>query len=274
MDLDAALTRHGGVAKLSQLNRLGVTVGQVEAALSKNKIVRLRKGWYSQTHISPIAKRAIIDRGLLTCVSAASEMGLPFFRMEYHLRAPRPVEGVRTSCRRISPQRVGACVAITDVVEDYLHCQPRAWSLALVDFLTRHNLLTDLQWTGLASRVPQWARQIINLRSEVPESPLESVFRYRLLKARLPHEMQVKIGVYRVDFLLSGKLVIETHGAEFHASQEAWERDRQRVLWLRSQGWDVIELTFKQVEDWPGLEQLIRNVLKNPRYRPPSLLPT
>jgi very-short-patch-repair endonuclease len=75
-----------------------------------------------------------------------------------------------------------------------------------------------------------------------------------------------------VDFLLSGKLVIETHGAEFHASQRAWEKDRERVLWLRSQGWVVIELTFKQVEDWHGVERLIRNALKNPRYRSPAFL--
>jgi len=272
VDLNAALTRLGGVAKLSELKRRGVTVGQVETALARCEILRLRKGWYSLTHISPIAKRAIIDRGLLTCVSAASEMGWPFQRLEYHLRAPRPVEGVRTSCRRNSPTRAGACVAPVDVVEDYLHCQPPAWSLALVDFLARQNALSESQWSDLKSRVPEKQRQIINLRSASPESPLESVFRYKLMKARLKYEMQVKIGRFRVDFVLNGKLVVETHGAEFHASQQAWEKDRERVLWLRSQGWDVIELTFKQVEDWHGLERLIRNALKNPRYRSPAFL--
>ena len=272
MDLIAALTRLGGVAKLSELKRRGVTVGQVEAALARCEILRLRKGWYSLTHISPIAKRAIIDRGLLTCVSAASEMGWPFQRFEYHLRAPRPVEGVLTSCRRNSPTRAGACVAPVDVVEDYLHCQPPAWSLALVDFLARQKALSESQWSDLKSRVPEKQRRIISLRSDTPESPLESVFRYKLMKARLKHEMQVKIGRFRVDFLLNGKLVVETHGAEFHASQQAWEKDRERVLWLRSQGWDVIELTFKQVEDWHGLERLIRNALKSPRYRSPAFL--
>ena len=267
MDLNTALTRLGGVAKLSELKRRGVTVGQVEAALTRCEILRLRKGWYSLTHISPISKRAIIDRGLLTCVSAASEMGWPFQRLEYHLRAPRPVEGVRTSCRRDSPNRAGACVAPVDAIEDYLHCQPPAWSLALVDFLTRQNALSESQWSNLKSRVPEKQRRIISMRSDAPESPLESVFRYKLTKARFAHEMQVKIGRYRVDFLISGKLVVETHGAEFHSSQLAWEKDRERVLWLRSQGWDVIELTFKQVEDWHGLEPLIRNALKNPRYR-------
>ncbi len=272
MDLNTALRKLGGVAKLSELKRRGVTVGQVEAALARCEVLRLRKGWYSLTHISPIAKRAIIDRGLLTCVSAASELGWPYQRMEYHLRAPRPVEGVRTSCRRIAPSRAGANVGPIDVIEDYLHCQPPAWSLALVDFLTRQQGLSESQWRELESRVPQNQRQILNLRSGVPESPLESVFRYTLIKTRLRHEMQVKIGRYRVDFLINGKLVVETHGAEFHASHHAWEKDRERVLWLRSQGWDVIELTFKQVEDWGGLERLIRNALKNPRYRTRSFV--
>lgn len=221
-------------------------------------MIRLRKGWYAIHTIRPIERRAIIDRGLLTCASAAEILGLPVKESHYHLRTARPNSEVKTNCRRRTPTRVGARVPTLDWLEDYLHCQDPDWSLAVLDAVFAQNLLSAAGWSDLENRLSTPLRKLCKLRSRSSESPLESLLRFRLITAGIAHSMQVEFGRFRADFVVSPSLIIETHGAAFHSSKEDWERDRERVLWFKNHGWDVLEVSFKQVIEWTSIERQIR----------------
>jgi very-short-patch-repair endonuclease len=259
MDVHEALRRVGGAAKTDTLRRFGVGRGAVERSMRAGSVIRVRKGWFALASISPIERRALIDHGFLTCAAAARLRGLPAKEANhYHLRSNRPVVGERSGRRRRPFTSSGALVSFIDMVEDYVHCQPPEWSLALLDALERNRLMTTREFEALESRLPAKLRDLAQRRSAVPESPLESVVRYRLEKSRIPFVMQERIGSFRVDFLIGHGVVLETHGAEFHANREAWERDRVRTLWLRDSGYEVIEMTFSQLDDWPRVVSVIQ----------------
>ena len=263
MDVFAALGSLGGIAKTQELRMLGVRDWQIRTTVAKGSVIRLRKGWYAIHTIRPIERRAFIDRGLLTCASAAEVLGLPFKTSHYHLRATRPIDGVLTNCRRSPSHREGSCVSTTEWLEDYLHCQDPDWSLAVLDVVARKNMLTSVEWSSLESRVPEYLKKIVTLRSPLSESPLESIARYKLLQANIPFSTQVDFGKFRADFVIGHALILETHGAEHHSSKSDWERDRERILWFKKQGWDVLEVSYSQVIAWVEVEEAIRRHLSD-----------
>lgn len=259
MDVEVALRKLGGVAKTWQLRELGISESNVRQAITNETVIRLRKGWFGLTSITPLERRAGIDHGFLTCASAATVRGFPAkTSTHYHLRANRPIENIRSGRRRRKMATVGALVSIVDMAEDYVLCQSEEWSLALVDHLLRWNHMSIADWRDLESRLPFKKRRIVGMRSKLAESALESVVRFRLMLEKIPFEMQVTVGKYRADFLIAGKVILETHGAEFHAGHKAFERDRARTLWLRGMGFDVIEMSYQQLDDWARVVSVIR----------------
>jgi very-short-patch-repair endonuclease len=61
-----------------------------------------------------------------------------------------------------------------------------------------------------------------------------------------------RIGRLEVDFLwLDEKVIVETDGYRYHRGRAAFEDDRRRDLQLRSSGFDVVRLTYRQVTDEP-----------------------
>jgi very-short-patch-repair endonuclease len=83
-----------------------------------------------------------------------------------------------------------------------------------------------------------------NLRTE---SPIESRLYTEMKKRGLKPQPQVKIGPYRVDYLLDTKykkIVIEADGAEYHKDKE---RDRVRDEYLRSKDYTVLRFTGSEI---------------------------
>ncbi len=261
MDIHVALRRHGGAAKTNQLRALGVGRGAVLSAMRAETVIRVRKGWFALSTISPLERRALIDHGFLTCSTAAMIRGLPAKEpRHYHLRANRPVKGERSGRRRQKFATKGASVSVLDLVEDYLHCQPAEWSLALLDAIERQRILSEVEFGELDARLPRHLRSLLAIRSALPESPLESVIRHRLMQARIRFVMQHPIGPYRVDFLIGHGVVLEALGAEHHANRDAWERDRARTIWLKNAGYEVVEMTYNQLEDWESVLSVLRKL--------------
>jgi very-short-patch-repair endonuclease len=88
---------------------------------------------------------------------------------------------------------------------------------------------------------------------ERTRSELEHLFLRLCRRHRLPApEVNVRIGSRIVDFLWRRqRLVVETDGYRFHRGSQAFEDDHERDLELRSLGYDVVRLTYRQVTTTP-----------------------
>jgi 4-hydroxy-tetrahydrodipicolinate synthase len=73
--VEAALRRHGGVARTSELTTDGIDPFFIELAADQRRITRLRKGWYGVNDLDPALSRAIRLGGTLACRSALEHYG-------------------------------------------------------------------------------------------------------------------------------------------------------------------------------------------------------
>ncbi len=276
MEVVSALQKLNGVARMRDLRKFGITREIIWKEIRAHRILRLRRGWISLITVSPMEIAAVEAHGLLTCASAAGVLGFPAQGAHFHIRSRcDDVNELRTT-RRKTPTKIGACVGIPEMIIDYATCQPAEWVVALADHLERTRALAGSDWAMVENSLPKKAARLISMRSRIPESVLESVVRFRLLQARIPHSMQVPIGRFRADFVISSGIVLETHGAEFHSDRADWERDRRKVAWLKSQGWEVLEISYSQVfGEWELVLSAIRATRSKQRNRQfPNFLET
>lgn len=85
-------------------------------------------------------------------------------------------------------------------------------------------------------------------------SELEHLFLRLCRRHRLPMpEVNVPIDVLLVDFLWRDRqLVVETDGYRYHRGRAAFEEDRNRDLKLKSLGYEVLRLSYRQIVEEPG----------------------
>ncbi|HET6570137.1 MAG TPA: DUF559 domain-containing protein [Solirubrobacterales bacterium] len=84
-------------------------------------------------------------------------------------------------------------------------------------------------------------------------SELEGDFLRLCKRHALPTpEVNVRVDSFLVDFLWRDRnLVVETDGYRYHRGKAAFEDDRQRDLRLKSLGYEVLRLSFRQVKHEP-----------------------
>jgi very-short-patch-repair endonuclease len=95
-------------------------------------------------------------------------------------------------------------------------------------------------------------------------SGLESDFRRFCRRHRLPDpEPNARIGPYTVDFLWRAeKVVVETDTYRTHGGPLAFEEDRQRDIYLKARGYEVVRVTDRQLEADPaGVAAALRAIL-------------
>lgn len=101
-------------------------------------------------------------------------------------------------------------------------------------------------------------------------SELEHAFLALCRRQRLPlPETNVRIGRRVVDFLWPRqRVIVETDGYQFHRGSVAFEDDRERDIELRSLGYDVVRLSYRQVTKSPDrAARAVREALADPRWR-------
>lgn len=84
-------------------------------------------------------------------------------------------------------------------------------------------------------------------------SELERLFLRLCRQHGLPlPEVNAKVESLEVDFLWRNRrLIVETDGYRYHRGRAAFEKDRERDLRLRTLGYDVIRVSYRQVVGWP-----------------------
>ena len=95
-----------------------------------------------------------------------------------------------------------------------------------------------------SSRLPEASR----LRSVLEGMFLELCREYRI---ELP-EVNVMVGGFEVDCVWrSSRLVVELDGYRYHAGQEKFESDADRISELRANGWSTMRITWRMVDERP-----------------------
>lgn len=93
-----------------------------------------------------------------------------------------------------------------------------------------------------------WAVRRQSLAGPKSESPLEALLRGALVMAGIPHETQVRVGRYRLDFLIrDSHLVVECDGIQ-HETPAQRTSDLRRDTWLSEQlGLSVLRFSGKRL---------------------------
>lgn len=101
---------------------------------------------------------------------------------------------------------------------------------------------------------------VLGLRLENEEEPdrtrseLEDRFLLLCHRFSVPRpEVNARVGTREVDFLWRNeRLIVETDGYRYHRGRDAFEDDRERDLELRGLGFEVVRLSYRQVERESG----------------------
>ncbi len=120
--------------------------------------------------------------------------------------------------------------------------------------------IADLRGSVSAAEMRRAVRQaeVLGFRTGLEtggrtRSELEHLFIRLCRHHRLPiPEVNVKVGIRIVDFLWrEQRVVVETDGYRYHRGAQAFEDDHDRDLELRTLGYDVVRLTYRQVTTAP-----------------------
>ncbi|MDX5319343.1 MAG: DUF559 domain-containing protein, partial [Actinomycetes bacterium] len=96
-----------------------------------------------------------------------------------------------------------------------------------------------------------WIRHMADPRAE---SPAETRARVQILGAGYEVRSQVELeSVGRVDFVVEGKVVVETDGKDYHSDERAFIRDKRRDRAVIKRGMTPLRYAAKEALQWPEL---------------------
>ncbi|MFB2599383.1 DUF559 domain-containing protein [Herbiconiux sp. P17] len=262
------------------LQRLGISEQRIRTLRRCGSLVRVRQGVYARPDARSQLVRAVRLGGSLTAHSALTEWGAwcppgderLHVAVDAHARAlrdpdtgaplmPRPDVVVHWKNAASCAPGPHGIVAVPRAVRHLPAELEHAQVVAVLDSAIRRRLCTTSQLAAEFETVPRLARALRRVDPRA-ESGTESVARIRLLEAGIEADLQVKIGVHRVDLLLAGRLVIEVDGKEFHDSESTFENDRRRDTELTRCGYRVLRFSYTQVlYAWPACLAAIRAAL-------------
>lgn len=118
------------------------------------------------------------------------------------------------------------------------------------------------------------ARTALAQATRQSDSPYETLLRLILDAHRVPYRAQVKIGWFRVDFLVAENVVVEVDGWVKYEDvpHEVLRKQRQRDDWLNEQGFEVLHIyTGDILGDEASLIKRIRRAWERGQKRLPIL---
>ena len=103
-------------------------------------------------------------------------------------------------------------------------------------------------------------------------SPLEDAFLRLCDDHGIPRpQVNAQVEGFEVDFVWpDARLIVETDGRSYHATPEAFERDRARDARLTAAGWRVVRFTERQVREEAGAVADLLRILLGLSARSPS----
>ena len=257
---------HGGVARRHRLLSAGATKRDIDAAVARGGVLRLREGVYGLPSAPAPVLEAARHGGEVACVSALRALGVWVLAEPSRLHVWLGGKGrkhAHTGCRCVDHHDAGgAAFGIAPVAlalvqaarcsdeELFFAAYESAWNKGM---LTR----TDREW--IRRSVPARTRWLVELARPDAESGLESLLRLRLVRLGVSLECQVVIiGVGRVDFLAAGRVIIEVDGRQNHDGSSSRHKDLVRDAAAAAQGYETLRFDYALVvHEWHTVERAI-----------------
>jgi very-short-patch-repair endonuclease len=287
MHVPSAIRALGGIAHRSRLYEARLTPDAVRASVRRGEIVRVRRDWVANLDCAPALRRAVHIGGRLTCVSAASHMGLWTIEDErFHVAAlptasrlrPAPVIPGKPPLEVVhwSTPPVGVTTRIAiDPIENILvavaRCRPHEHAVAVVDSALNKGLIRRPQLLRLASVVGGPFAPVVADSDARADSGLETLPRLRLARRGIEMVPQVRVDGHQVDGLIGQRLVLQFDGDSFHSTTAERQRDRAQDARLVLQGFTVLRYGYPDVmDDWRATEEQIMSAIAQRLHLWPS----
>lgn len=285
------LAANFGVANRRQLLLAGVRRSTLAQAVRLKLLRVIRRGWYYAPGIvsaPPLVVSAVRAGGALTGLAALAlhhvwTLGTPKFdvRVTRLDRAKHNPEARFHTLRKIRYVPVHAAVDDPETAFCVvLQAETRELAIVAGDSMLRPYsqdllplrgpLLTRDRLHQLAARYNRHIRRTVRHIDGLPESPLESLAKARLLARRIRFHLQHRPPGenWRLDILIGRSLVLEIDGRAFHTDPVRFEADRVRDQRLHVANFVVLRLTYQQiVNDWPKTLSRIQALLRRGVHR-------
>jgi very-short-patch-repair endonuclease len=259
-----------------------MTGRDITRAIDAGQLRRLRRDRYAFEPVDPHVAEAVRIGGRLSCISLLSQVGVFVYVVDVlhvhvvpgssRIRPPRSKRTVlhwHSWSGEPSPVHVAP---LADAVAQAIRCQAPRASVATVDSVLHHGLMTWEEVILMFAQLPARFRPLLVLIDASAASGPETFMRLILRALGVAYETQVLIeGVGRVDFLVEGWLIIECDSKEFH---EGWDKqvdDRRRDMAAATQGYVTIRpLAADVLRNDSTVRQAVAEVIRvlGPRFRP------
>jgi len=288
--------RCGGTCRTRDLRAVGHHPRSIASAVAAGSIERARVGHFMEPGLAEAAKRAIRVGGRVACVSAAEVLGLRVLNPSRVLHVEVGAHGSRFRRARDGRGRIlptetreslafhwavagapeGALPDVVDVLAQAIDCLPPLDALCVLD-----SAREDLPWVGhaprlaeaefmrLLDRISERGRSIALQSSSLSQAIGETVARVRLGEAGIATRPQAPLpGGFFADLLIGDRLIFECEGHAVHGGKDAFERDRERLAFLRGCGYLVVNFSHRQIiDDWASVLSTVRLVMRRAPLR-------
>jgi len=263
--IERELMALGGVARRADLARqTGLDLRELERRLALlvdvGSVVRAGRGVYALPSARRTAVVAVTASGVLSCISAAEQWGLPLLTVPTvaHLAIPasasRSIRGrvpKRTVLHRDDSVVAGQRFDRPDPIMALSHvaqCLPTPLAVAVLDGAVRRGLVRAEELRARRPRKGWLAHErATRLIDPGAQSIPESIARVALVASGLAVKTQVKVaGVGYVDMLVEEQVVVEIDGFAYHSGRQEFREDRRRDRMLTvSRGLPVLRFAFE-----------------------------
>jgi len=252
---DQLLTRLGGIARGSLLQKYGCTRVGLADAVDKGSIFRVRNGVFAVPGADKKTVIAAAHGGALTCADALRAHGLwvlPEFDAIVHVwlgAAGRRFPHSPCKCVvHYSPGR--ASPGIAPIAEALIHAhrclEPEAFFAAYESAWNQRKLSAEDR-QKIRDELPRSAEWMLDLARSDAQSGLESLLRFRLHLLGFTLLAQVGIdGVGRVDFVIAGRVILEVDGRENHEGAKR-HIDLMRDAAASARGYETLRFDYDMV---------------------------
>ena len=254
----------GGLAQKQQLVARGVRDCDLTQAVKRGEVVRARQGWYSTAAESEPRLRAVRVGGRLTGVSAIADLGgwvlgdhplhVSVVQNASRLRSPRnrrrPLDArsgvqVHWDPAEVNDQGTNWHVSVFEALKRTILDETLETAVAAVDWALHTGRIDGFDFERLILALPLGKRTIRWWIDARCESLPESLARTRLRLHGHQVEIQIPVGLKRIDLVVNGIVGLEIDGRQFHA--HTFEEDHLKAIEITIAGFHAMSASARMV---------------------------